>query len=145
MLTNPENIEVYNIICDSIGIEPKSNNGSLRLPLKPVGLHSDKSDVADDTPADFTSDEASSKEPETSKASGDSKPSSDELTIIEEDPVTGEIKETKVEMNNFWEYVKAKMAAAQNWAKKVLASLKGNHKDAGDPSKSFDQGDVPNS
>ena len=145
MLTSLENIEVYNIICDSIGIEPKSNNGSLRLPLKPVGLHSDKSTDADDTPVDFISDEASSMESENSKASEAKNPAGSEMTVIEEDPVTGEFKETKVEMNNFWEYVKAKMAAAQSWAKNVLASLKGNHQKAGDQSKSFDQGDTPNS
>ena len=36
-----QNINVYNIICDSVGVQPRPNNGSLRLPLKPVGLHSD--------------------------------------------------------------------------------------------------------
>ncbi|KAM5483081.1 hypothetical protein MaudMau93_006479 [Microsporum audouinii] len=36
-----QNIEVYNIICDSLRIKPCPNNGTLRLPLKPVGLHSD--------------------------------------------------------------------------------------------------------
>lgn len=36
-----ENIEVYNILCDSIGLTPAPNNGTLRLPLKPVGLHDD--------------------------------------------------------------------------------------------------------
>ena len=36
-----ENTELYNIVCDSIGVTPKPNNGTLRLPLKPVGLHSD--------------------------------------------------------------------------------------------------------
>lgn len=35
-----QNIEVYNILCDSVGLDPVSNNGTLRLPLKPVGLHS---------------------------------------------------------------------------------------------------------
>lgn len=34
-----ENIEVYNILCDSLGMEPKPNNGTLRLPLKPIGTH----------------------------------------------------------------------------------------------------------
>lgn len=34
-----ENIEVYNIVCDSLGLTPKPNNGTLRLPLKTVGLH----------------------------------------------------------------------------------------------------------
>lgn len=37
-----ENIEVYNIICDSLNIVPKPNNGTLRLPLKPIGVHSNK-------------------------------------------------------------------------------------------------------
>jgi len=31
---------VYNIICDSLCLTPNHNNGTLRLPLKPVGLHS---------------------------------------------------------------------------------------------------------
>ncbi|KAH9883403.1 ectonucleotide pyrophosphatase/phosphodiesterase family member 1 [Xylariomycetidae sp. FL2044] len=34
-----QNINVYNILCDSIGLEPMANNGTLRLPLRPVGLH----------------------------------------------------------------------------------------------------------
>ncbi|PBP21765.1 Phosphodiest-domain-containing protein [Diplocarpon rosae] len=34
-----QNIEVYNIICDSLHIAPKPNNGTLRLPLKPIGTH----------------------------------------------------------------------------------------------------------
>ncbi|KAF4124466.1 putative pyrophosphatase or phosphodiesterase, AlkP superfamily [Geosmithia morbida] len=34
-----QNIEVYNLLCDSVGIEPKPNNGTLRLPLKPIGTH----------------------------------------------------------------------------------------------------------
>ncbi|RAL68569.1 hypothetical protein DID88_007292 [Monilinia fructigena] len=35
-----QNIEVYNIVCDSLALTPKPNNGTLRLPLKPIGLHS---------------------------------------------------------------------------------------------------------
>ncbi|KAF2675277.1 Phosphodiest-domain-containing protein [Microthyrium microscopicum] len=35
------NINVYNIVCDSIGLKPVPNNGTVRLPLKPLGLHSD--------------------------------------------------------------------------------------------------------
>lgn len=34
-----QNTEVYNIVCDSLGINPVPNNGTLRLPLKTVGLH----------------------------------------------------------------------------------------------------------
>ena len=66
--------------------------------------------------------------------------SGEELTVIEDDKSTGRQKETKVEMNKFWTYVKAKMAAAQEWANKVVASLKSNHKDTDKQDASFDQG-----
>ena len=39
-----ENTEVYNLICESIGIKALPNNGTLHLPLKSVGLHSDFDD-----------------------------------------------------------------------------------------------------
>ena len=52
ILTIPENIEVYNMLCDSVGIAPAPNNGTLRLPLKPIGLHDDPSTNVLDTPAD---------------------------------------------------------------------------------------------
>lgn len=45
-----QNVDVYNILCDSIGITPMPNNGTLRLPLKTVGLHGPDSQV--DEPAD---------------------------------------------------------------------------------------------
>ncbi|KAF2663064.1 Phosphodiest-domain-containing protein [Lophiostoma macrostomum CBS 122681] len=47
-----QNIELYNIICDSISISPAPNNGTLRLPLKPVGLHTDPETPPNETPAD---------------------------------------------------------------------------------------------
>ncbi|ORY14586.1 alkaline-phosphatase-like protein [Clohesyomyces aquaticus] len=46
------NTELYNIVCDSIGVEPMPNNGTLRLPLKPVGLHTDPETPPDVTPPD---------------------------------------------------------------------------------------------
>ncbi|KAF2186835.1 Phosphodiest-domain-containing protein [Zopfia rhizophila CBS 207.26] len=47
-----QNIELYNIICDSIGIEPMPNNGTLRLPFRPVGLHTDPDTPPNHTPPD---------------------------------------------------------------------------------------------
>ncbi|KAJ4395143.1 hypothetical protein N0V91_011048 [Didymella pomorum] len=47
-----QNIELYNIICDSIGLTPSLNNGTLRLPLRPVGLHNDDEDTVNETPND---------------------------------------------------------------------------------------------
>ncbi|KAL1872365.1 hypothetical protein Daus18300_004335 [Diaporthe australafricana] len=45
-----QNIEVYNILCDSLGLEPSPNNGTLRLPLKPVGVHDEVPAI--ETPSD---------------------------------------------------------------------------------------------
>ncbi|KAH9879383.1 hypothetical protein J1614_002823 [Plenodomus biglobosus] len=47
-----QNIELYNIICDSIGLTPAPNNGTLRLPLKPTGHHNDTTPSIHDTPED---------------------------------------------------------------------------------------------
>ncbi len=33
------------MLCDSVGITPKPNNGTLRLPLKPIGIHADEDNV----------------------------------------------------------------------------------------------------
>ncbi|PKS09143.1 hypothetical protein jhhlp_003757 [Lomentospora prolificans] len=38
-----QNINVYNMLCDSLGLTPAPNNGTLRLPLQVVGLHTDES------------------------------------------------------------------------------------------------------
>ncbi|KAI6915438.1 hypothetical protein KC355_g17950 [Hortaea werneckii] len=43
-----QNIEVYNIICDSLGLKPASNNGTIRLPLRPSGMHDGSVDVPED-------------------------------------------------------------------------------------------------
>lgn len=55
-----QNTEVYNIVCDSLGIEPNPNNGTLRLPLAPVGKHifDDAVEIPED-PQDEPADEDS--------------------------------------------------------------------------------------
>ncbi|TVY53079.1 putative pyrophosphatase/phosphodiesterase, partial [Lachnellula suecica] len=45
-----QNIEVYNIVCDSLGLDPKPNNGTLRLPLKTIGIHTAETTL--ETPSD---------------------------------------------------------------------------------------------
>lgn len=50
-----ENIEVYNMLCDSLGITPVANNGTLHLPLQPVGFHGPddfEEPIYDPTPLD---------------------------------------------------------------------------------------------
>ncbi|KAL1639559.1 hypothetical protein SLS58_007758 [Diplodia intermedia] len=65
-----QNIQLYNIICDSIGADPAPNNGTLRLPLKPVGLHSDVE--PEETPED--------PEPSTTSSSSSSSASASSAT-----------------------------------------------------------------
>ncbi|KAE8552343.1 hypothetical protein EYB25_006237 [Talaromyces marneffei] len=47
-----ENVNVYNLICESIGIKPLPNNGTLHLPFTTIGLHSDENAPSLDAPAD---------------------------------------------------------------------------------------------
>lgn len=53
-----QNTEVYNVLCDTIGVEPKANNGTLRLPLKPNGVHDkdffESGELPDHSPATST-------------------------------------------------------------------------------------------
>ncbi|KAL1837335.1 hypothetical protein VTJ49DRAFT_3978 [Mycothermus thermophilus] len=49
-----QNIEVYNLLCDSVGITPAPNNGTLRLPLKTIGFHDDPADTPVDPPESHT-------------------------------------------------------------------------------------------
>ena len=112
-----QNTEVYNIICDSLGIEPKPNNGTLRLPLKPVGLHSDVSDGSDDAKA-IASD---------TEATADSGSGTDEENSTLQDSDGSNKEKTREQYNNFWAYMKAKMHKAMEWASKVIQKAKGSN------------------
>lgn len=57
-----QNTEVYNIVCDSLGIAPVRNNGTLRLPLKPSGVHD--FDESAEVPEDLQDDESLALPPE---------------------------------------------------------------------------------
>ncbi|KAJ4296225.1 hypothetical protein N0V90_006270 [Kalmusia sp. IMI 367209] len=61
-----QNIEVYNIVCDSIGITPLPNNGTLRLPLKPLPIPSSKSSMDPVQPSKAASPTSSAPPAETS-------------------------------------------------------------------------------
>ena len=45
-----ENIHVYNMLCDSVGLPPVPNNGTMHLPLEVSGLHDPDTRIED--PAD---------------------------------------------------------------------------------------------
>ncbi|KAJ5059590.1 ectonucleotide pyrophosphatase/phosphodiesterase family member 1 [Bipolaris maydis] len=77
-----QNIEVYNIICDSIKLQPAPNNGTLRLPLKPIGLHNDNDSTntsENETPEDPVSSYTLTP---SSSSSSSSSPSSTNLAAM---------------------------------------------------------------
>ena len=117
-----QNTEVYNIVCDSIGIEPKPNNGTLRLPLTPVGLHSDDTEEAGQA-VDFAPD---------------ARPPTDLENIVNSIPSPSEKddgsneSESEDANNKFWAYMKAKVHKAMEWAHGIIQKLKGESEDGGE-------------
>ncbi len=79
-----ENTNVYNMLCDSVGISPAPNNGTLRLPLKPIGLHSDP-DMGIENPADPPPVETASSTSSTSPSSSTAVEHTHSVVV---DPVT---------------------------------------------------------
>jgi hypothetical protein len=137
-----QNIEVYNLVCDSVGIVPKPNNGTLRLPLKPIGLHNSMpQEIIEDMSEDLSSIESSEKLGSTVLAATSSVEASSEVagsissltqasrpTIVATDapvptrPVIhdgvsqeDEDKNGK-DTNLWWDWVKGKLDGAKDWA-----------------------------
>ncbi|RDA95380.1 hypothetical protein CP533_3509 [Ophiocordyceps camponoti-saundersi (nom. inval.)] len=78
-----QNIEVYNILADSIGMAPKPNNGTLRLPLKPIGKHDeeDAETEPEDPPPTSTALEPTQVVPQRPTLAQDP-PKTDESTVL---------------------------------------------------------------
>ena len=114
-----ENIEVYNIVCDSIGIEPKPNNGTLRLPLKPIGVHTDQS--SDDLPVDRAPDDT---EAEMSSDSG-AAPTKEPSAASSNDQTAENAGGNTEQGQSYWNFLKGKFEAAKAWADDVIAKLGG--------------------
>jgi predicted AlkP superfamily pyrophosphatase or phosphodiesterase len=141
-----QNIEVYNIVCDSLGVKPHPNNGTLRLPLQTIGLHSDEDAPVLDTPLD----------PEPAGAGGDSeigpghmeRPDQDapaELESPATDQSTGEATgdetadgdaagetgktetdaDEEASKKSWWDFVHQQLEEAKEWAKGIIEALKG--------------------
>ncbi|KAL8725275.1 MAG: hypothetical protein Q9181_006475 [Wetmoreana brouardii] len=114
-----QNIEVYNIVCDSIGIEPKPNNGTLRLPLKPIGVHSD--DSSDGLLEDMTSDD--------DMLGGAPPPNATQKVVPSEaasdDPKVEDTSTSAEPEDSYWAFIKFKFAEAKAWADDFINHLGG--------------------
>ncbi|KAL8677470.1 MAG: hypothetical protein Q9186_006111 [Xanthomendoza sp. 1 TL-2023] len=116
-----QNIEVYNIVCDSLGIEPKPNNGTLRLPLKPIGVHSSQPATEGNLPEDMPPDTAISGTPPTASPSLKAESSK---SVNQTDNAKG-ISTSSKDADSYWAFVTAKFEAAKDWADEMIAKLGG--------------------
>ncbi|KAL8915741.1 MAG: hypothetical protein Q9172_006705 [Xanthocarpia lactea] len=117
-----QNIEVYNIVCDSLGIEPKPNNGTLRLPLKPTGVHSGQAASSDDIPEDLPPDAAIA----TGAAHANNTAMAAASNISNTDSRTKQSNSHSGDTSSYWALVTAKLEAAKIWADKMIAKLGGS-------------------
>ncbi|KAI5268909.1 Phosphodiest-domain-containing protein [Aureobasidium subglaciale] len=122
-----QNIEVYNLVCDSIGVVPNPNNGTLRLPLKPIGLHGSMppNDLPEDMPEDssnsievstvitlgaLSSNQASRPTIATTDAAAPTRP------VIHDDVSQEDEDNNGKDTNLWWDWVKGKLDGAKDWA-----------------------------
>ncbi|KAJ9489691.1 hypothetical protein VN97_g3592 [Penicillium thymicola] len=141
-----QNIEVYNIVCDSLGVEPLPSNGTLRLPLKSVGLHSDANTPVLDTPPDppaQTSATAGPPEPVPSqpsppqpsppqpkpvqpKPAQPAQPAPEPTPVAEAPPATDHQNDDE-QGSTWWGTFWHKFDDLKNWAGGVADAVQGKH------------------
>ncbi|CAK3959462.1 Ectonucleotide pyrophosphatase phosphodiesterase family member 6 [Lecanosticta acicola] len=151
-----QNTEVYNIVCDSLGLDPKPNNGTIRLPFNTSALHDPDAEVEipDDPPPIDTSvpvigpgSDSSKQLPEGSQILPPSLPGVEKLPPAPEQPETPASPETEPEkpaageddvpdqkqnssMKSWAEWINAKLQNVKVWA----TGLFGGSKDDTTPS-----------
>lgn len=154
-----QNTEVYNIVCDSLGIEPRPNNGTLRLPLKPVGVHGSEDATGGGSVDDLPSYNADTGTPESAvpdDAPTPSDPNSDDKSdadgIKDVQIVDGEVVDGTADtvapsdngadgdqigkagkLQSWWDLLHEKVDSAKAWAKAWLEHFQGTGELSSDP------------
>ncbi|KAH4110616.1 hypothetical protein HBH64_058510 [Parastagonospora nodorum] len=145
-----QNIELYNIICDSLNLAPAPNNGTLRLPLTPSGHHNDSSapgETPDDPPTHslptqpFATPQLASMPASlgsvssiAASASGleDTQPSlSDDDTPVRPTPPskTSSAAPAATSGENWWEWLTHKAENVEEWVEGFIQEHVGGDKD----------------
>jgi hypothetical protein len=132
---------VYNIVCDSLGVDPLPGNGTLRLPLKPVGLHSDENAPVLDTPPDPPAPTSTAVPPQSTSP----QPSAPQPTLPQSKPPqlvqpapkptappakappTPDHDEDKEKDSTWWEKISHKFDDLKDWASGVADAVQGKH------------------
>lgn len=146
-IDNFQNIELYNIVCDTLGINPAPNNGTLRLPLKPVGKHEDKNGPKLETPEDMPSHDDGVDPPLAPSVLPSSPLLSPDVTEIEEalSTITPEpgLQESeaptqpdepkKGKLHKWWEWIASTFEEAKDRLKGMFGKGKGQKQDETQP------------
>jgi len=139
-----QNIEVYNIVCDSLGVAPHSNNGTLRLPLNTIGLHSDFDAPGPETPSDPVHHEnganltdgqdSAGKTSDTPAETGNTEDKEDtaETADTDEDITDDKQEDAIEEKSSWWKFLHDGLEKAKEWAKQFVDSIKGNKEGGSD-------------
>ncbi|RDW74589.1 alkaline phosphatase family protein [Aspergillus mulundensis] len=122
-----QNINVYNILCDSLGIKPHPNNGTLRLPLQPSGLHSDE-----DAPVlDTSSDPPATQEPTQTVAHTSTVMISSSISTTSDTESASASPSAKPEEaaddetdTDWWDSILDKVEDVKDWATDLLDDIK---------------------
>jgi predicted AlkP superfamily pyrophosphatase or phosphodiesterase len=136
-----QNTEVYNIVCDSLGIQPHPNNGTLRLPLIPEGVHDDGDAPDLETPHDPPQgarpvDEIKPGHMERpnqgpSLKPGDNPDDTKADEGAENQPDEEADKQKGDKASNWWDTVHDQLEKAKEWAKNIIDKFKSHGKDDG--------------
>ena len=129
---SPENVEVYNIVCDSLGIEPLPNNGTLRLPLNPVGLHSDENTPPLGRPSDPPQSTSTTTVPPqpTSPVSASPVSTTPVSAAPGETTPTAGSGSKEGQGSTWWSGVWDKLEEWKEWTSELFAAEKDNHPQA---------------
>ena len=137
-----QNVEVYNIVCDTLGIQPHPNNGTLYLPLKTEGLHRDDGTPSLDTAIDPVPDHVPTTEirPGHMERPGQSKPAEWQTTSDQDDyshrtnnnvNSQGDVQSSDQKTHpedeaptNWWDFVHRQSEAAKEWVHKIIEAFK---------------------
>jgi len=126
-----QNIEVYNIVCDSLGVVPQPNNGTLRLPFQPEGLHNDTDAPTLETPADPIDQE---EKHENEQKEGGETPFDNPVEPQEGDETPSDDNDSSEKpKSHWWKFLHDQLQKAKDWAKQFVDSIKGNKEGQGDP------------
>ena len=144
-----QNIEVYNIMCDSLGVVPHPNNGTLRLPLTTDGLHSEDDKPGSEIVSDLDDEEkhkdedapqnegpGSSDEPEPPAGApkdGDESTSHDAEPNYQSEAPPEDGDDARRTSSSWWDFVHQQLEKAKEWANEFVESIKGNKEGEGDP------------